>query len=81
VAFTDDCPADERVGIVLTFAGQIPVTASSEPPLEWRPTRPGEVAIIDTVVRPIPPNTAGVGSADAVAAIRPPDTGSGGLAH
>jgi hypothetical protein len=79
VTFTDDCRIDERVGIVLFFPGQLPVTASSEPPLEWRQARPAEVALVDVVVRPIPPNTAGEGIAASSAAITPPVTGSGGL--
>ena len=79
VTLTDDCPLHERVGITLFFPGQLPITASSQPPLEWRMAQSGEVALINTDVRPIPPRTAG--DPDPSPAIKPPVTGSGGLAR
>jgi hypothetical protein len=61
VSFSEDCPPGERVGISLDFAGRLPITASSSPPLEWRAARPGEAQPIIAVVRPIPPNTGDAG--------------------
>jgi hypothetical protein len=73
---TSECPAGLPVGITLAIPGEIAITARAEPALEWRSPQPGEPAIIQAVVRPVPPNTGGGGSP---AAISPPTTGSGGL--
>lgn len=74
VVFRPDCAPGDAVGIRLYFEGQLPITASAEPELEWRSARPGEPSSRTSVVRPIPPRTGGNGST-----VIPPTTGSAGL--
>ena len=73
VAFRADCAPGDPMGIVLSFPGQLPITASSEPLLEWRTARAGEATVHTVVVRPIPPHTGGNET------IVPPTTGTAGL--
>src|SRR5688572_3376132 len=59
VAFRPDCAPGDLMGIILHFEGQIGITASSEPPLEWREAGPGEATTRTVFVRAVPPNTGG----------------------
>jgi hypothetical protein len=73
---TSECPAGMPVSMSLAIPGEFAITARAEPSLEWRAPRPGEPPVIEAVIRPIPPNSGGIGSQPAIS---PPITGSAGL--
>lgn len=75
VVISNDCQQGDDVGILLFFPGQIGVTASSSPPIQWE-TESANV-VIGTVVLPIPPVDGGFSSTPSE--VRPPVTGGAGL--
>ena len=59
VEMTPDCPAGFPMSFTLYLPGG-PITADSEPNLEWRRAYSESTTVVDLVVRPIPPRTGGI---------------------
>jgi len=71
--FTDACPEGSAIGVTILTGPYNGVAAVVTPAIEWRGAMPNEASIV-VEVRPLAPDTG------STTPIRPPDTGSAGLA-